>query len=47
MTADPAFLERTRARRAAAGRPDKIQADSVYRILDGLLAPSADRERRK
>lgn len=33
-----AFVEQVRARRAAAGRPDRIEADSLYRLLDGLLA---------
>ena len=36
--ATAAFVEQVRARRAAAGRPDRIEADSLYRLLDGLLA---------
>lgn len=32
------FIEQVRARRAAAGQPDQIEADSLYRVLDGLLA---------
>ncbi len=36
-----AFVEQVRARRAADGRPDRIEADSLYRILDGLLARGA------
>lgn len=40
MTADniAVFVEQVRARRVAAGRPETIEAESVYRILDGLLA---------
>jgi hypothetical protein len=33
-----AFVERIRAERRAAGRPDHIDDPAVYRILDGLLA---------
>ena len=36
--ATAAFVEQVRARRAAAGRADRIEADSLYRLLDGLLA---------
>lgn len=38
--ADPtaAFVQRVRARRAAAGKPDRVEDDALYRILDGLLA---------
>jgi len=36
--ANVAFVEQVRARRSAAGRPDRIEAESLYRILDGLLA---------
>jgi hypothetical protein len=32
------FVEQVRARRAAAGRPEKTEAESVYRTLAGLLA---------
>jgi hypothetical protein len=33
-----AFVDDVRARRIEAGRPDHIEADAVYRLLDGLLA---------
>jgi hypothetical protein len=32
-----AFVERVRARRAASGRPDRLDDVSLYRILDGIL----------
>ena len=33
-----AFVERVRARRAAAGQPEHLADDGLYRVLDGLLA---------
>jgi hypothetical protein len=36
------FVAQVRARRAADGRPDHIDAESVYRLLDGLLARNGD-----
>jgi len=32
------FVQQVRARRSAAGQPERIEAESLYRILDGLLA---------
>jgi hypothetical protein len=33
-----AFVERVRERRVATGRPDRIDDEGIYRVLDGLLA---------
>lgn len=33
-----AFVEQVRARRAAAGQPDHIDDEALYRLLDGIVA---------
>jgi hypothetical protein len=42
VTALEEFLDSQRARRAAAGKPDHTDDDSLYRLLDGLLADRAE-----
>ncbi len=38
MSAVDEFVQRIRAERDADGKPTKLRDDSLYRVLDGLIA---------
>lgn len=42
--ATTAFVERVRAERAERGHPEQITGESVYRLLDGILATRRSEE---